>query len=87
MRNTLCAVVLLMSVAFSASAQAADGTLAAARDLYVSASYDDALAMLSGLSTASPTTEELPVNRPVSNALPRARSGAAAMRTASSKGC
>ena len=58
MRNTLCAVVLLMSVAFSVSAQAADGTLAAARDLYVSASYDDALAMLSGLSTASPTTEE-----------------------------
>ena len=58
MRNTLCAVVLLMSVAFSVAAQAADGTLAAARDLYVSASYDDALAMLSGLSTASPTTEE-----------------------------
>jgi hypothetical protein len=47
-----------MSVAFSVSAQAADGTLAAARDLYVSASYDDALAMLSGLSTASPTMEE-----------------------------
>jgi hypothetical protein len=59
MRNTLCASVLLISIAFSVTAHAAaDGTLAAARDLYVSASYDDALAMLSGLSTGTRPMEE-----------------------------
>jgi len=58
MRNTICAVVLLMTIAFSVSARAADATLAAARDLYVSASYDDALAMLSGLSNGSQSQEE-----------------------------
>jgi hypothetical protein len=59
MRNTICAVVLLVSTAFAASAHAADGTLAAARDLYVSASYDDALTMLSGLTSGTRTVEEL----------------------------
>jgi hypothetical protein len=58
MRNTTCASVLLITVAFSVTTYAADGTLAAARDLYVSASYDDALAMLSGLSNGSPALEE-----------------------------
>lgn len=58
MRNTTCASVLLITVAFSVPTYAADGTLAAARDLYVSASYDDALAMLSGLSNGSPGLEE-----------------------------
>ncbi len=58
MRNTICAVILLISIAFSAPAYAADGTLAAARDLYVSASYDDALTMLGSLSGASPSLEE-----------------------------
>jgi len=59
MRNTICAVVLLVSTAFAASAHAADGTLAAARELYVSASYDDALTMLSGLTAGTRTVEEL----------------------------
>jgi hypothetical protein len=58
MRNTICASVLLIAVAFAVPAYAADGTLAAARDLYVSASYDDALAMLSGLSNGSRSSEE-----------------------------
>jgi len=58
MRNTTCASVLLITVAFSVTTYAADGTLAAARDLYVSASYDDALTMLSGLSNGTPALEE-----------------------------
>jgi hypothetical protein len=58
MRNTTCAVVLLIATAFAVSAHAADSTLAAARDLYVSASYDDALSMLSGLTAGSKTLEE-----------------------------
>jgi hypothetical protein len=58
MRNTTCAVILLIATAFAASAHAADGTLAAARDLYVSASYDDALTMLSGLTASSRSTDE-----------------------------
>ena len=58
MRNTVCAVILLILIVFSVSAHAADATLAAARDLYVSASYDDALTMLSGLSSGSSSTEE-----------------------------
>ena len=58
MRNTICAVILLISTAFAVSAYAADGTLAAARELYVSASYDDALTMLSSLTATSRTVEE-----------------------------
>jgi hypothetical protein len=58
MRNTTCAVILLISTAFAVSAHAADGTLAAARELYVSASYDDALSMLSGLTAGSKGLEE-----------------------------
>jgi hypothetical protein len=58
MRKTICAVILLISTAFAASAHAADTTLAAARDLYVSASYDDALTMLGGLANGSRTLEE-----------------------------
>jgi len=58
MRHTTCAVILLISTAFAVSAHAADGTLAAARDLYVSASYDDALTMLSGLTASSRSTDE-----------------------------
>jgi hypothetical protein len=58
MRNTTCAVVLLIATAFAASAHAADATLAAARDLYVSASYDDALTMLGVLTGSSRTLEE-----------------------------
>ena len=58
MKRTLCAVIFLLCIAFSAPAYAADGTLAAARDLYVSASYDDALTMLGSLADNSPSVEE-----------------------------
>jgi hypothetical protein len=58
MRNIICASALFISVAFSVTAHAADASLAAARDLYVSASYDDALAMLSTLSSGSRSPEE-----------------------------
>jgi hypothetical protein len=58
MRKIICASVFWISVAFSVTAYAADATLAAARDLYVSASYDDALAMLSTLSNGSRSVEE-----------------------------
>ena len=58
MRNTICAVVLLISIAFSAPTYAAEGTLAAARDLYVSASYDDALTMLGALAGGTKSVEE-----------------------------
>jgi len=58
MRKTICAVILLISIAFSAHPNAAEGTLAAARDLYVSASYDDALAMLGALTGSTRTVDE-----------------------------
>jgi len=58
MRRTICAVILLISIAFSARTYAAEGTLAAARDLYVSASYDDALAMLGALAGGTRSLEE-----------------------------
>lgn len=58
MRNTICAVILLLSIAFSVNTYAAEGTLAAARDLYVSASYDDALTMLGALSGGPRGVEE-----------------------------
>jgi len=58
MRNIICASALLISVAVPVTSYGADASLAAARDLYVSASYDDALAMLGTLSTGSKTMEE-----------------------------
>jgi hypothetical protein len=58
MRNIICASALLISVAFPVTTEAADTTLAAARDLYVSASYDDALAMLGALSNGTRTAQE-----------------------------
>jgi hypothetical protein len=58
MRNIICASALLISVAVPVTTYGADASLAAARDLYVSASYDDALAMLGTLSTGSKTMEE-----------------------------
>src|SRR5215813_5684945 len=58
MRNIICASALLISVAGSVTAYAADASLAAARDLYVSASYDDALAMLGTLSNGQKSLEE-----------------------------
>lgn len=58
MRNIISASALLISAAFSVTTYAADASLAAARDLYVSASYDDALAMLGTLSNGSRSVEE-----------------------------
>jgi hypothetical protein len=58
MRNIICASALLISVAVPVTTYGADASLAAARDLYVSASYDDALAMLGTLSSGSKTMEE-----------------------------
>jgi hypothetical protein len=58
MRNIICASALLISVAFPVTSYAADPSLAAARDLYVSASYDDALSMLSTLSSGSRALQE-----------------------------
>ena len=60
MRNIICAVVLMLLVAFSArvGAEGAAASLAAARDLYVSASYDDALAMLGSLAGGSRALDE-----------------------------
>jgi len=58
MRNIICASALLISVACPVTTYAADTTLAAARDLYVSASYDDALAMLGTLSNGSRSLDE-----------------------------
>ncbi len=60
MRHTTCAVVLLLSIAFSArlGAEGTVASLAAARDLYVSASYDDALTMLGSLAGGTRTPDE-----------------------------
>ena len=60
MRNTTCALVLMLSVAFSArlGAEGTLASLAAARDLYVSAAYDDALAMLGTLPSGQRSVEE-----------------------------
>jgi hypothetical protein len=58
MRNTICASILLIAIAFSVPATAADSTLSVARDLYVSASYDEALTMLGGLSGGARTPDE-----------------------------
>ena len=58
MRNIICASALLISVAFPVTTDAADTSLAAARDLYVSASYDDALAMLGTLSNGQRSAQE-----------------------------
>jgi TonB family protein len=44
--------------AMSATVYTEDATVAAARELYASAAYDDALKMLDGLRQANPTTEE-----------------------------
>lgn len=61
MRNTTCAACLLVLVVFSASVHAEGNvtSLAAARELYVAASYDEALTMLGALSNNSRTLEEL----------------------------
>src|SRR5262245_37285538 len=58
MRNIICASALLISVAVPVTTYGADASLAAARELYVSASYDDALAMLGTLSNGSKDMEE-----------------------------
>jgi len=50
--------VLLAFVAIPVRVSAADGSISAARDLYASAAYDEALAMLNGLATSAKATDE-----------------------------
>lgn len=52
-----CAVALLICVTFTVRLHAV-GSLAAARDLYASAAYDDALTMLDGLTSATKALDE-----------------------------
>jgi len=54
MRTIFCLAVLIVSSAVSASATGADETLAKAKDLYASAAYDEALAVLEGLHASAP---------------------------------
>jgi hypothetical protein len=57
MKATTCAVALFVLVAMSVSVRAAE-SLAAARELYASAAYADALVMLNGLASSATTSEE-----------------------------
>jgi hypothetical protein len=57
MRITTCAVALFVLVIIPAGVHA-EGTLAAARELYASAAYDDALDMLNGLMPAAKAPDE-----------------------------
>ena len=57
MRITTCAIALFVLVIIPARVHA-DGTLAAARELYASAAYDDALAMLNGLASIAEAPDE-----------------------------
>ena len=58
MRLTACAVALFVLVVIPVRVHA-DGSLAAARELYASAAYDDALAMLTGLASAAKAPDEV----------------------------
>jgi hypothetical protein len=57
MRITTCAVALFVLVVIPVRVHA-EGTLAAARELYASAAYDDALEMLNGLMPAAKAPDE-----------------------------
>jgi hypothetical protein len=57
MKAATCAVALFVLVAIPVCVHA-EGSLAAARELYASAAYDDALAMLNGLTSAAKAPEE-----------------------------
>lgn len=57
MKITTCAVALLVLVVIPVRVHA-EGTLAAARELYASAAYDDALEMLNGLMPAAKAPDE-----------------------------
>jgi hypothetical protein len=57
MRITTCAVALFVLVIIPGRVHA-EGTLAAARELYASAAYDDALDMLNGLMPAAKAPDE-----------------------------
>ena len=57
MRITACAVALFVLVVIPVRVHA-EGTLAAARELYASAAYDDALDMLNGLMPAAKAPDE-----------------------------
>jgi hypothetical protein len=58
MRITTCAVALFVLVVIPVRVHA-EGTLAAARELYASAAYNDALEMLNGLMPAAKAPDEL----------------------------
>jgi hypothetical protein len=57
MKVAACAVVLLVFVVIPARVHA-EGSLAAARELYASAAYDDALSMLNGLASTVNAADE-----------------------------
>ena len=57
MKLTTCAVALFVLVVIPVRVHA-EGTLAAARELYASAAYDDALEMLNGLMPAAKAPDE-----------------------------
>ena len=57
MKITTCAVALFVLVVIPVRVHA-EGTLAAARELYASAAYDDALEMLNGLMPAAKAPDE-----------------------------
>jgi len=57
MKSTTCAVALFVLVAIQVHVHA-EGSLAAARELYAAAAYDDALVMLNGLAPAVKAPDE-----------------------------
>ncbi len=57
MKPATCAVTLLLLFAIPVAVHA-EGSLAAARDLYASAAYDEALSMLNGLATSAKAADE-----------------------------
>ncbi len=57
MKTTTCAVALVVLIFIPVRVHA-EGTLAAARELYASAAYDDALEMLNGLMPAAKAPDE-----------------------------
>jgi hypothetical protein len=57
MKAAACAVALIVLVVLPVSVQA-EGSLATARELYATAAYDEALAMLNGLASAAKVQDE-----------------------------
>jgi hypothetical protein len=57
MKAAICAIALIVFVGLQVSVHA-EGSLAAARELYASAAYDDALTMLNGLASAADAPDD-----------------------------